>query len=102
MEDAVLEVLEQGGRRRLRGRGRVANELMVRLLDDGDELDLYLDLGNEYKYCLRSPVIQAGKVFTPGVMSFIQFLPAAPWEQVPEPDFNSRLSRIRMLGAHPG
>jgi hypothetical protein len=98
MQDAVLEVLEQGGRRRLRGRGRVANELMVQLLDEGDELDLLLDLGHEYKYRLRSPDIHGGKVFTPGVMSFVQFLPTAPWEQVPEPDFNALLGRLRMLG----
>jgi hypothetical protein len=95
VEDAVIEVLEQGGQRRLRGRGRVPNELLVRLLDVGDELDLLLDLGAEFKYRMHKPVIQGGKVFAPGVKSFIQFLPDGPWEQVPEADFIARMSRIR-------
>jgi hypothetical protein len=76
----------------------VLNALMVDLLDEGHELDLLLDLGGEFKYRLRGPGIQGGKVFTPGVKSFIQFVPQSPWEQVPEADFNSLMSRVRILG----
>jgi len=79
------------------GRGRVRNALLVELLDGGEELDLVLDLGGEFKYRLRHPDIQGGKVFTPGVKSFIQFLPRQPWEPLSEPDFTVLMSRVRIL-----
>ncbi len=98
VEDMVVEILEDSqGRRRLRGRGRVRNALLVELLDGDEELDLVLDLGGEFKYRLRHPDIQGGKVFTPGVKSFIQFLPRQPWEPVPETDFTILMSRVRIL-----
>lgn len=103
LEDTMIEIVEDPGRgRRLRGRGRVLNALMVDLLDEGHELDLLLDLGGELKYRLQSPGIQGGKVFAPGVKSFIQFVPHSPWEQVPEADFNSLMSRVRILGGERG
>lgn len=94
LEDALIEILDQGGRRRLRGRGRLRNEELVRLLDEGDELDLLLDLGAEFKYRMRNPGIQGGKVFAPGVKSFIQFIPQTPWEEVPEAEFIALMSRV--------
>jgi hypothetical protein len=98
LEDAFLEILEDtGGRRRMRGRGRGRAALMVQLLDEGDELDLLLDLGGEFKYRLRHPRIQSGKVFAPQVQSFVQFIPQQPWEQMPEIEFDSLMSRIRIL-----
>lgn len=98
VEDAVIEVTEgPGGRRRLQGRGRVGNELMVRLLDESEELDLLLDLGGEFKYRMQRPGIQGGKVFSPGVQSFIQFAPLSPWEQLSEEQFSSLTSRVRIL-----
>jgi hypothetical protein len=98
LEDTVVEVLEdKHGRRRLRGRGRGRAALMVQLLEEGDELDLLLDLGGEFKYRLRHPGIQSGKVFAPEVKSFIQFIPQQPWEQMLEIEFDSLVSRIRIL-----
>jgi hypothetical protein len=97
IEEAIIEVSEGQGGRRLQGRGRVRNALLVRLLDEGDDVDLLLDLGGEFKYRLRRPDIQGGKVFTPGIKSFIQFRPRQPWEQVPEAEFNSLMSRVRIL-----
>lgn len=97
IEEAIIEVSEGRGGRRLQGRGRVRNALLVRLLDEGDDVDLLLDLGGEFKYRLRRPDIQGGKVFTPGIKSFIQFRPRRPWEQVPEAEFNSLMSRVRIL-----
>jgi hypothetical protein len=97
IEEAIIEVSEGRGGRRLQGRGRVRNALLVRLLDEGDDVDLLLDLGGEFKYRLRRPDIQGGKVFTPGIKSFIQFRPRQPWEQVPEAEFNSLMSRVRIL-----
>ncbi len=98
VEDAVIDVTEgPGGRRRLQGRGRVRNDLMVRLLDESEDLDVLLDLGGEFKYRMCRPGLQGGKVFSPGVQSFIQFTPQTPWEPVSEEDFNSLMSRIHIL-----
>lgn len=102
VEETVIEVSEGRGGRRLQGRGRVRNALLVQLLDEGDDLDLMLDLGGEFKYRLSRPEIQGGKVFTPGVKSFIQFRPRQPWDQVPEAEFNSLMSRVRILAGAPG
>jgi hypothetical protein len=103
IEDTVIEIHEDpGGARRLRGRGRVLNALLVQLLDEGDDLDLMLDLGGEFKYRLKRPEIQGGKVFAPGTASFIQFLPSEPWAQVPESDFNVLMSRVRILSDERG
>lgn len=97
VEDAVIDVVKGPGGRRLQGRGRVCNELLVRLLDESEDLDLLLDLGGEFKYRMLRPGIQGGKVFSPEVQSFIQFTPQTPWETVSEEDFNSLMSRIHIL-----
>jgi len=102
IEEAIIEVSEGRGGRRLQGRGRVRNAQLVQLLDEGDDVDLLLDLGGEFKYRLGRPEIQGGKVFTPGIKSFIQFRPRQPWEQVPEAEFNSLMSRVRILSDGPG
>lgn len=102
IEEAIIEVSEGRGGRRLQGRGRVRNAQLVQLLDEGDDLDLMLDLGGEFKYRLSRPEIQGGKVFTPGIKSFIQFRPRQPWKQVPEDEFNSLMSRVRILSDPPG
>jgi hypothetical protein len=102
LEETVIEVVKgKGGKLRLTGRGRVPNVLVMELLEEGQELDLVLDLGGEFKYRLRAPGLQGGKVFAPGVKSFVQFVPQSPWEQLPEADFNSLMARVRILPAGP-
>ena len=98
VEDAVIEVYaDQWGRRYLMGRGRIRNILMVELLDDSDDLDLLLDLGDDYKYLLKMPNLQSGKVFSPDVKSSLQFRPQAPWQQLSREEYNHLLSRLRLL-----
>lgn len=100
LEDTVIEIADgPGGRRRLSGRGRASNALVVELLEEGYELDLLLDFGGEFKFRLPAPAIQGGKVFAPGVKSFVQFVPRSPWEPVADADFNSLMARIRILPA---
>jgi len=100
LEDTVIEIADgPGGRRRLSGRGRAPNALVVELLEEGYELDLLLDFGGEFKFRLPAPAIQGGKVFAPGVKSFVQFVPRSPWKPVAEADFNSLMTRIRILSA---
>jgi hypothetical protein len=97
LAETIIEVFEGRGGRRLQGCGRLHTALLVRLLDENEDLDLLLDLGEEFKYRMRQPKIQGGKVFNPGTSAFIQFLPSTPWEQVPEDDFNFLMSRVRIL-----
>ena len=98
VEDAVIEVYPgPQDRRYLKGRGRIHNMLMLELLDDSDDLDMLLDFGDEYKYLLKVPNLQSGKVFSPGVKSILQFTPLTPWQQIPQDEYNSLLSRLRIL-----
>ena len=98
VEDVIVEVYsDRFGRRYLKGRGRIRNILMVELLDDSDDLDLLLDFGDEYKYLLEVPNLQSGKVFAPDIKSTLQFTPLAPWQQLPQNEFENLLSRLQVL-----
>ncbi|MBW2429791.1 MAG: hypothetical protein JRF56_12580 [Deltaproteobacteria bacterium] len=98
VEEAIVEIYsDQRGRRYLKGRGRVRNILMVELLDESDDLDLLLDFGQEFKYLLKVPNLQSGKVFSPEVKSVLQFTPQSPWQQVPPEQFDALLSGLRIL-----
>lgn len=98
VEDLFVEVYaDQRGQRYLKGQGRIRNILMVELLDDSDDLDLLLDFGDEYKYMLKVPNLKSGKVFSPDVKSILQFTPQTPWRQLPQDEYHSLLSRLRIL-----
>jgi hypothetical protein len=98
IENAVIEIFATaGGRRHLKGSGRIQNILLVELLEDTDDLDLILDLGDEYQYRLRKPELQSGKFFAPDAKSSIQFRPSEPWEQIPSADFAYLMSRIKKI-----
>lgn len=98
VEGAVIEVyLDKQSQRQLKGRGRIRNILLVELLEDNDDLDLVLDLGDEFKYRITKPDLQAGKVFSPDVKSSLQFTPTAPWEQILAADFAKLVSRLKVL-----
>jgi hypothetical protein len=98
VEDVIVEVYSnRQGRRYLRGRGRVRNILMVELLEDSDDLDLLLDFGEEFKFLLKVPNLQVGKVFSPDVKSALQFTPKIPWHQIKQTEFGDILSRLHIL-----
>ncbi|MCK5417878.1 MAG: hypothetical protein KAI93_05210, partial [Desulfobacterales bacterium] len=98
IEDAFIEVFAAPqGQRHLKGSGRIRNILLVELLEDHDDLDLILDLGDEFKYRLIKPDLQSGKFFSPDAKSTIQFRPAAPWQQIPRADFESLISRFKVI-----
>jgi hypothetical protein len=97
LEEVIVEVYsDRRGQRYLKGRGRVRNVLMVELLDDSDNLDLLLDFGQEFKYRLKDPILQGGKVFAPDVKSVLQFTPQNPWQQIPPAEFENLLSRLQI------
>ena len=98
VEDAVIEVFQgAGGQRQLKGSGGIRNILLVELLEDFDDLDLILDLGDEFKYRLKAPQLQAGKFFAPDAKSTLHFRPVAPWEQIPQADFENLISRFKLI-----
>lgn len=97
LEDVIVEVYsDRRGQRYLKGRGRVRNVLLLELLDDSDNLDLLLDFGEEFKYRLKEPILQGGKVFAPDIKSVLQFTPQNPWQQIPPAEFENLLSRLQI------
>jgi hypothetical protein len=98
VDNVVIEVYEDPqGHRHLKGRGRIRNILMIELLEDSDDLDLLLDFGGEFKFLLKEPMLQSGKVFSPDARSVLLFIPKTPWEQLPSTDFDNLMSRLRLL-----
>ncbi len=98
VDDVIIEVYaDQQGQRYLKGRGRIRNILMVELLEDSDDLDLLLDFGDEFKFLLKEPILQSGKVFSPNARSVLQFIPQTPWRQIPPDEFDGLKSRLRLL-----
>jgi len=98
VEGVIVEVYSDRQRQRyLRGRGRVRNILMVELLEDSDDLDLLLDFGEEFKFLLKEPNLQVGKVFSPDVKSALQFTPKIPWRQIKRAEYGEILSRLQIL-----
>jgi hypothetical protein len=98
VENAAIEIYQdRTGTRQLRGKGRIRNILMVELLEDTDDIDLILDLGDEFKYRLKLPEIKTGKVFAPDIKSAIHFRPTSPWEEIPQTDFTNLISGLHLL-----
>ena len=98
VDNVLIEVYaDRRGQRYLKGRGRIRNILMIELLEDSDDLDLLLDFGGEFKFLLKEPTLQAGKVFSPDARSVLLFIPQTPWQQVPPDKFADLMSRLRLL-----
>ena len=98
VDDVIVEIYaDQRGQRHMKGRGRVRNILMVELLEDSDDLDLLLDFGDEFKFLLKEPNLQAGKVFAPDARSVLQFIPQTPWQEVPPEAYADLMARLSVL-----
>ena len=98
LEKTCIEVYTgRNGKKRLKGSGLVQNMLLVELLEENDDLDLILDLGENFKYLMKKPNITAGKVFTPNVKSHLQFDPVSPWEQITESEFTKLTNNFKLL-----
>jgi hypothetical protein len=98
LENTIIEVYsDRQGNRYLKGHSRVRNLHMVELLEDSDDLDIVLDFGDEYKYLLKQPALQSGKVFSPDAKSTLWFTPNSPWHQIPIAEFETLLSKLKFL-----
>ena len=98
LEKTTIEVYTgRNGKKRLKGSGLVQNMLLVELLEENDDLDLILDLGENFKYLMKKPNITAGKVFSPNVKSHLQFDPTSPWKQISESEFAKLTNSFKLL-----
>jgi hypothetical protein len=98
LENTIIEVYpDRQSIRHLKGHGRIRNLHMVELLEDSDDLDIILDLGDEFKYRLKQPELQSGKVFSPDAKSTLWFTPNSPWQQIPRDEFDELLSNLKLL-----
>jgi len=98
LEDPVIEVYTgRGGRKQMRGRAMVRNILLVDLLEDGDPLDLYLDFGPSYRFLMKDPILQGGKVFSPNIKSIMHIYPRQPWRSLPDTHFEDIAEKVEFL-----
>ena len=98
LNDTVVKVyMGPQGKHQMNGTSLVRNVLLVELLENCDDVDLVLNLGEEFKYILRKPVLKAGKVFAPDVKSMLQFFPSKGWEKIPQAEFENLLSQLKFL-----
>ena len=100
LEDAVVQIsADRQGRRHLKGYGRIRNVEVVALLEDSEDLDLLLDLGAEFKFLLKRPLLKSGKVFAPDIKSTFQFNPVTPWEELSAERFAELTGRLQPVSA---
>jgi hypothetical protein len=98
VENAVIEVFaDPKGIRQVKGKGMTRPALMVSLHEDNEVIDMVIDLGSGFRYYLKEPSLQAGKVFSPEVMAFIHFFPSGPWEPLSQADYDALINRVKML-----
>jgi hypothetical protein len=100
LAEPVLEIYTgRLGKRQLRGYALVQNTALVDLHEDGDEIDLLLDLGADFRFLLENPVLQGGKVFSPNVRSVIHFYPREPWRSLSIADFEARIEALSYISS---
>jgi len=98
LDGAAIEVyLDGANERRVRGQAMAVNALMVELLEDDGEIDLLLDLGGDFKYLVKAPLIRAGKVFSPGVKSLLQFNAQGPLQKLTQGEYAAISSKLVRL-----
>jgi hypothetical protein len=98
--DTVLEIFTgRLGKRQIRGQGLVQNTALVDLHEDGDEIDLLLDLGSGFRFLVKDPMLQGGKVFSPNIRSVIHFHLRRPWRPLSEKEYTARLDGLTFLSS---
>jgi len=98
IDKAYIEVsTDPQGHRQVMGKGMIRPVLIVQLHEESDSIDLVIDLGGEFKYLLREPVLKSGKVFSQNINSLIQFFPSTPWEQISDREFQKIRENLEFL-----
>jgi len=79
LEKTSIEVYTgRDGKKRLKGSGLIQNMLLVELLEENDDLDLFLDLGKNYKYLMKHQGLPAEKSFHPIQNLLFSSIPLLP------------------------
>ncbi|MGB5984162.1 MAG: hypothetical protein WBG37_02575 [Desulfobacterales bacterium] len=95
MIDTVINIYkDRVGTRRLQGQGFINSLHVIELLETHDDLDVLLDLGEDFKYRLVAPTLSGGKIFAPEVKSSMVFIPSQPWIPLSEADYQSTLNTL--------
>lgn len=98
LADATIEVFQSGaGTRQMQGKAFVLNIMMVELMEDEDRIDLLLDLGHGFRYLLKEPKVNAGKVFHPTTRSILRFSPTGPLIPVSDQDYSEQIKQLQLL-----
>lgn len=97
LRDAFLDVEREDNRVIVHGRATVHNLSLVRLLEDHEKLDILINMGDGFKFYLKEPVIQAGKVFSPKVESTMRFIPADSFDLVTEEEYDSIKNSLELV-----
>ncbi len=98
LEHATMEVYLDGAQERhVRGQATVTNVLIVELLEDEDEMDLLVDLGDQFKFLLKAPSIRAAKAFSPDVKSVLQFFAQGPLQRLATRDYLDLRSQLTLI-----
>ncbi|MCX7822356.1 MAG: hypothetical protein N2260_02790 [Syntrophobacterales bacterium] len=97
LRDAFLDVEKEGNRTIVHGRATVHNLSLVQLLEDYERLDMVINMGEGFKFYLREPIIQAGKVFSPKVESTMRFIPTDSFDPMTEEEYLELIDSIALL-----
>jgi hypothetical protein len=97
LRDAFLEVEEEGNRKMVHGRATVHNLSLVELFEDNEQLDMIINMGEGFKFYLKNPIIQAGKVFSPAVFSTMRFIPTDSFDHIPDAEYSIIVNSIILV-----
>ncbi len=99
LENAIMDVyLDNKEERRVRGSGMAISVHIVEMLEDHDDIDLIMDLGEGFMYLVKDPVIKSGKVFTPDVKSQLQFQARGPLQKLNGDEYRDIRSKLHLIG----
>ena len=98
LQEGMIEVYLNGdNERRLRGSGRAYNRLIVELLEDHDDMNLLLDLGESFRYVLEAPLIRAGRSLD--AMGLVHFAAESPVRKLDGETYETIRSELHILEA---
>ncbi len=99
LQDAMIEVYhDSNNERRVRGRAMATGVHMIELLEDDDDIDELLDLGDNFKFLLQTPSVRVGKTFSPDDKSLLQTAAQGPLEKLDNPKYKEIRSKLGTLG----
>ena len=96
--NSVLDVeLDPKGKTIVNGYGFARNVSLVELLENHQDFDIIINMGDGFCFYLEKPIINAGKVFSPNVRSVIRFTPTNSFTQIPDEEFAEIKSKLKLI-----